>query len=528
MRIILRNQKAFFLASNRILQLLKNEFSAKDQSNNVTEFFEIKTVLKNGIQRTFGVIESGLFPQIVKSNSLKWYQKTQGLISLEDERTDLARFERYVDKIKDLSFVGKYAYQKEAVKSCDNYLQIPNEWNYVGLYASEESENLIYFPKGIINVTTGGGKTVIMTAMMESCNPNKYFRENKMLVLINRKMSFNSLEKEFVEYLGRDSVGVIDSDNVVLKDLTLCMYESLNNKLKNEKFRDKINKMYNILVIDECHYLGATNFQETLSKLTMGNVYGFSGTPFSENYDLARKQATIQKTGEELYRYSSREAVSNKINLLPVIRAYKITHKKPLQEYANHVQYFNNVVAPNQTRNQIIAQEAKTSKYLCLVAFNYIAHGKSLLAYLKEKLPNKRIAYVDGSTNSKDKKIIFDKANNLQYDILLASSCIKDAVNIKCIDKIVATFHTKSDIWFKQLLGRGLRPYKDLTELIYVDFYDSNLKSSYKNAFSKRLEFYDERGCDVYTFDAEEMKKGNLKPSKVKLSTQKKYSDYAN
>ena len=465
-----------------------------------------------------------MFPQIVKSNSLKWYQKTQGLISLEDERTALARFERYVDRMQDLEFKGKYAYQKEAVKACDNYLQIPKNWNYVGRYASEESENLIYFPRGIVNVTTGGGKTVIMTAMMESCNPNKYFRQNKMLVLINREVSFISLRKEFVEYLGENSVGAIDSKETTLKDLTLCMYESLNNKLKNEKFRDKINKMFNILVVDECHYLGTESFQETLARLSQGNVYGFSGTPFSEDYQMDRIQATKQKTGEELFQYTSREAIANRINLLPVVRAYKITHSRPMREYANHVEYFNNVVATNKDRNQIIAHEANNSKYLCLIGFNYTAHGKALFAYLKDKLPNKRIGYVDGKVNSKKKKIIFDKANNLEYDILLASTCIKDAVNIKCIDKIIEAFHASKDTWIKQFIGRGLRPYKDLKVLIYVTFYESNLKSTYRKAFDKRQKHYEERGCDIHIFCAEKMKKGNFKPISYKLSNQNKYT----
>ena len=121
-------------------------------------------------------------------------------------------------------------------------------------YQVEAVETFMKKKEGIVNIATGGGKTLVATEIIRRVR-------GQTLWIIDKKELLNQT-KEVLEDLLGIHVGVISDGKVDIKDVTIATIQSLNNP----KLKDYLYNV-NFVVVDEYHKSAAESYQTLFVKL---------------------------------------------------------------------------------------------------------------------------------------------------------------------------------------------------------------------------------------------------------------------
>ena len=120
---------------------------------------------------------------------------------------------------------------------------------------------------------------------------------------------------------------------------------------------------------------------------------------------------------------------------------------------------------------------------------DYIEHGEKLYSILKKANPDKKVYFIRGDVDVKDRDKVKAVMENKQNVICIAISKIfSTGVNIKNLHYIVFASGGKAKVKLIQSIGRGLRWHKDKKDVIIIDIAD-NLMYGTKH-YMKRKKIY--------------------------------------
>lgn len=122
---------------------------------------------------------------------------------------------------------------------------------------------------GILSLFCGGGKTVLALYLAS------YFKK-KTLVVVHKEFLMNQWKEEIQTFLPDASIGIIQQSKVQTqnKDIVLASVQSLAMRdYPTEIFDD-----FGMVIIDECHHMGAEVFSRALPKITCRIMLGLSAT----------------------------------------------------------------------------------------------------------------------------------------------------------------------------------------------------------------------------------------------------------
>jgi superfamily II DNA or RNA helicase len=122
---------------------------------------------------------------------------------------------------------------------------------------------------GIVTIPCAGGKTVL--AIKEICQ-----RGLKTMVLVHKSF----LAKQWIKRLKRFSnarIGTIQGKKVDVKDKDVII--AMVQSVAKSKYDERIFDDFGMVIIDECHHMGAPIFCRALSRIYCKNMLGLSATP---------------------------------------------------------------------------------------------------------------------------------------------------------------------------------------------------------------------------------------------------------
>jgi superfamily II DNA or RNA helicase len=125
------------------------------------------------------------------------------------------------------------------------------------------------FGGGIINLSTGSGKTIVSLYIIA-----KY--KLKSLIIVNTVELLNQWSLSIEKFLPDAKIGIIRGDKFDKKsDICIGMIQtiSMRKEYTKEMFSD-----FGITFIDECHHLSSEVFSETLFKCRSKYTFGLSAT----------------------------------------------------------------------------------------------------------------------------------------------------------------------------------------------------------------------------------------------------------
>jgi superfamily II DNA or RNA helicase len=336
--------------------------------------------------------------------------------------------------------------------------------------------------RGLIEVATGGGKSIIMSTSI-------YLWGRKTLVLVDSTDLARQL-REDLELINQEPVGIIGDGEFDEQRVTIAMVQTLSNKKAAKKRKvqiDKFLKSVEHVVLDECHHAQAGTWRKVLRDCNnAGIVHGYTATPFTSKI--------VGESGEEA-------------NLDILLRAYigpnicRIKTKQFIDQgwlsaarihFVKHRLYFDGSPLPyTEEYERIIVKDEKRNRKACSIISDAYREGKQVIGFVTRiehgevvadmltsefGVPADAIGFVTGQSNVQDRKGMLKNFKEGGLPILLGT-VLSEGLNFFCEVGInlSAGDSKKNTI---QRLGRVLRKKKtatgdvDRNEQSFVDYYD--------------------------------------------------------
>lgn len=367
---------------------------------------------------------------------------------------------------------GKYAYQAEAVDS------------------------MLTHGRGILAVSTGGGKSECGAAVIKSYGlPAVWFTDRRILMEQTKKR----LETRLGCKVGMIGDGVRD-----YQDVTVAMIQTL----RNQKDLDFL-KTRRVAIGDEIHRLESATWFDTFCSCPAPFRFGLSATPSLENDGMN----LLAMTGDIIYSVTSEDLISRGVLVPP--RIWIVPVKDPaIPKKTAFAKVHSDGIVFNDYRNRKICEICEVFKNEgkpTLLLVNRINHGKHLLQLLKNF--GLTAEFICGDTSHKDRHEILERLKTKDTHILVGMSsifsegfdagwlrAIINATGSKCGGDASKKDETGRDTI--QILGRGLRSHPGKDYVDYVDFADAchkylsdaslaRIGTLREEGFSDRIKYWD-------------------------------------
>lgn len=294
--------------------------------------------------------------------------------------------------------------------------------------------------RGTISMVTGFGKSITMAILIKSLGL-------KTLVVVPNLTLKNQLKENFTNYFG--SLDNITIENIDSSNLENC-------------------KGYDCLIIDESHHVAANTYRILNRRAWQGIYYRFffTGTPFRSKDEEQMLMESI--SGQVIYSINYQKAVE--VGAIVPVESYFID--LPIVETSGFTwsEVYSDLVVNNSLRNAHIASilrklnETGTSA-LCLV--KEINHGRLL-----SKLTG--VPFVCGE--DKDSKGLIEEFNKGGSALIGTVGVLGEGCDTRPAEWIIIASLGKSRPQFMQMVGRGLRKFKDKESCKVLLFRDKSHK----------------------------------------------------
>jgi len=355
-------------------------------------------------------------------------------------------------------------------------------------------EQFLKIGRGVLQISTGGGKTLVFTSVIGRLNVPTIVYVHTCDLLHQTK---EVISKELGIECGQIGAGIVDIKKInvaTIQSVTRALtgtYVKYDNededdliKIKDTRPIQKIVSEAELIVVDECHR-AATFSVQTISKKSKNAYYRLftSASPWrDDNADLLIEAAS----GPKIVRVSSSYLIDRGFLVAPKIYVFKIP--RAIQNAA-YSKIYSQYVVENEYRNNLIIQSAfklfkNGKKFLILV--KHIKHGKILF----EELEAKKIKsfFLQGRVDSLERKDVLDLFRKNELDGLVATSLADEGLDIPNLDAVILAGSGMSSVKALQRVGRTLRPYPGKKQAYVIDFLDLT-KYLYKHT-NRRLKLY--------------------------------------
>ncbi len=314
-------------------------------------------------------------------------------------------------------------------------------------YQQECIDILLKSSKGIVEVATAGGKSLIITYLIH--NIDNIINYNNSLIIVPTLQLVDQFKGDLIEYgIPDSSIGIVNSKNKEFDEkIVISTWQSLQNQM-NELDR------FNTVICDEVHTAKASKLSEILQHCKKAEYrFGVTGTMPTNRLD---KLNVLSYLGPILEKFTGKDLADlgyvSKCVVNQIYIDYKDVYKGDYNEVKNNI--FNNKYRMGLIKHII----QKRNNSILILVEKVEKEGEVLLDELKESFPDKIVVFISG----KDKSDIRDKwrkdMNDMNNIICIATTQVfQQGVNIPSLRTMILTSSTKSFIRVIQSLGRVLR-----------------------------------------------------------------------
>jgi len=395
-----------------------------------------------------GTVATGLMPLIAKNFPCH----------IQDMRT-VPQPTRLITKVGkfDLKDYKGSDYQYQAVLTCLN--------NSIGT---------VPFPRGIINAATNAGKNTIIASIAGSYNI-------PVLMTIHDADVFRQAVDFFSEFF---KVGTITSKGIKIEDFTIAMYKSLYNRSGRTNVL-KYLKGVPILIVDESHATGATDYKKLISKIHSPVRYFFSGTALDRPSPLDNVNM-VGMCGPKIVDISNSKLIELGVSKRPVVYIFR---NRPGGFYFDYKEKVQEVIKHSRVKNDFIRNLCKDDKQT-LISVRNIDHGEYLCRYLQGI--NRRVVFLHGESEFREEVIRDLKAREIDT---VVTTVMRVGINIPSFKRFINAHGGMSEIELKQLMGRIFRDDGEDDHIEFFDFYDD---VEPLNEHSRaRIDIYEREGFEI-------------------------------
>lgn len=392
--------------------------------------------------------------------------------------------------------------------------------------------------KGALEIATGSGKTLIMSALVRELTesgktvtivvPSIYIAYQ-----IKRELIEAGVDREFICSFGGGSKEQLNSFHRVL----LSVVNSLSNEIFNHYFYElgSVNdislfqmdfpsymlgnnhildflRTSSALLYDECHHSAASTYFMISSFSRPEYLLGFSGSLFENNQLFKDIDDTVLLGifGKPVMSLTQKELVDRGVLSKPVAYILNNGTSKPAESPKNYSKVETDFIVNDEKRNTLIINSVNSllkKGIQVLVLVNRKEHAEKLLI----KFEGKAIALFGGETSLKyekgrvveyplDFELFKQEFSDKKHNLIIATQVLDEGIDLPSIGALVLAGAGKGRRKLIQRIGRALRKKPDLKYTIILDFYDRTHIYLY-HQFFKRKKIYDELGIECHFKD---------------------------
>jgi superfamily II DNA or RNA helicase len=339
---------------------------------------------------------------------------------------------------------------------------------------------------GILSLFCGGGKTVLALYL------TAYFKK-KTLILVHKEFLLNQWKEEIHAFLPEARVGLIKQSKVQVenKDIVLASVQSLAMR----DYPAELFDSFGMVIIDECHHMGAEVFSRALPKITTRIQLGLSATLKRNDgmtkvfYHFLGKPVYQQKkradTGTEVIMWSYYDPHPDYGREQSFMKAGRKILKTPNMISA---------IAAFEPRNKMILEllcdllKREPGRQV-LILSERITHLHTLERMINAELPERTVGYYIGGMSQE----ALDKSATRH--ILLASyQMSSEGMNIPTLNTLILASPISA---VEQSIGRVQRqkPSERLYIPLVIDIWDRF--SRFQGQGRTRLKHYQSQGYSI-------------------------------
>jgi superfamily II DNA or RNA helicase len=319
--------------------------------------------------------------------------------------------------------------------------------------------------KQLINLPTGSGKTIVMSALAKQLN-------KKTLILAHREELITQTVEKFELVWPEASIGVCMAErNEVDQQVVVGSIQSCSRSKRLERLKER---NFDVIMIDEAHHAAADSYQSVIDAL------GFRNDP---NKLLLGVTATVQR-GDKLGLDNTFQKITFSRSISTMIRAgylSPVTGRKILTNFSlKNIRSYKGDFAINelaeavntQERNAFIAEKYKLygNDRKGIVFGVDVKHCHDLAdAFQKQGVLAKAIW---GDMDSHDRKTVLRELKNDSIQVAISCGVLTEGFDEPSIQCIAMARPTKSRGLYIQCIGRGLRLWPGKENCLVLDFTD--------------------------------------------------------
>lgn len=351
-------------------------------------------------------------------------------------------------------------------------------------YQEKAKEKAVEAKRCILQVATGGGKTVIATLIMAELGIPTLFMVHTKDLLYQSKHSF---EEILGVEIGQIGDGVIDIRPITVATIqtisralgTSISYEEDTVKEKEIKLDKKtINKITECLnntklvIWDEVHRIAcdmAFNVNEAIKHAPYR--IGLSASPWRDDNADIMIEASM---GHVAYKISASDLIDRKYLVQPIIKMITIPTDYILDN-RTYDQVYKQDIVENEKRNNIIVDQVEKFMEMgipTLILVKQIKHGKILQKLIKERFGD--VQFLSGRDYTDIRVGTINDMREGKIDLLIASTIADEGLDIKRLSAVILAGGGKSSTRALQRVGRVLRPFEGKGMAYVVDFNDQS------------------------------------------------------
>jgi superfamily II DNA or RNA helicase len=345
------------------------------------------------------------------------------------------------------------------------------------------------WPRGIIQLATGGGKTHIAMALHEYYN-------TKSLFLVHRKDLVTQTAARFKQFLGITPTTMIEGavfpgdPNITIATIQTLI--ALNKNNRSMPFLQGIEQVF----FDEAHMIGSSldkgNSFVKLSEL-LTNTYirwGLTATPLMR--DKYSNWLLKGVTGELLYTKSSIDLINTGNLVAPIV---KILQSPAMMNCPNTwPECYDSGIILNAGRNNLIIEQLKTIEKPCIIMCRQIAHANILQNTAKQY--GYYLPILQGSSPKADRDQAIAMLKSKKLDAIICTTIFDEGIDIPELRSIILAGAGRSAIKQIQRIGRLLRKAQGKQGVTVIDFNDGSSKLLQKHS-KERMKVCKEQGFEI-------------------------------
>lgn len=372
-------------------------------------------------------------------------------------------------------------------------------------YQIEAMQSAITSGRSVIQVATGGGKTVIASMIIANLKCSTLFVVHTKDLLYQTKKSFEEM-LEGAGKIGQMGDGIIDIQPITVAT-TQTISRFLNVKYEKYKYDDSDDKEeatdtgkygkdigkfldnVQLLLWDEVHRVACDMALGVSNAITNAPIrVGLSASPWRDDGADMMIEAAM---GHVSYKVNATQLIEMGYLVQPIIQRVKvlpsIAHDRDTRTYD---QIYKAEIVDNDDRNRTILKYASDFMELnmpMLILVQQIKHGNKLKKLISDEFDP--ISFLSGRDLSYVRNQTIQEMRDGDRISLIASTIADEGLDIKCLAGLIMAGGGKSSTRALQRVGRVLRTFEGKTHALIIDFDD---QAKYLRDHSqKRKEIYE-------------------------------------